>query len=111
METAFFMPLLPGKREAALAFADCLSTTRRDELDKAQTTVTKESWFLQETPMGDFIIVHFHSPDGDTVSQNLKESSEPFDLWFKEQILDITGVDVSDGPGGPMPKQILAWSR
>lgn len=109
-ENAFFVPLLPGKKEAAVAFAATLMNERRAELDRAQTTVTKESWFLQETPMGDFLIVCYVSPDPEKVHAALAVSQEPFDVWFRAQILDLTGIDISTPLQG-LPTQILNWSR
>lgn len=109
-ENAFFVPLLPGKTDAARAFAAELAGPRRAELDNAQTTVIKESWFIQETPHGDFMIVYYVSPDPDKVHAALAVSEEPFDVWFRAQILDLTGIDIST-PLGNLPRQVLAWSR
>ena len=83
---------------------------RHAEFDGAQTTVTKESWFLQETPMGDFIIVHLHAPDPEKVHAGLAASDEPFDVWFKAQVLELTGIDISTPPPS-QPKQILQWVK
>lgn len=110
IENAFFVPLLPDKKEAAIAFANTMMNERRGEFDNAQTTVTKESWFLQETPHGDFLIIYYHSPDPDKVHAALAVSEEPFDIWFRSQVLDITGIDIPT-PLGNLPKQVLAWSR
>lgn len=110
VENAFFVPLLPGKKDAAIAFANTMTTERLAEFNQAQVTVTKESWFLQETPMGDFLIVYYHSPDPAKVHAALAVSQEPFDVWFRAQILDLTGIDIST-PLGDLPRQILAWSR
>jgi hypothetical protein len=110
MENAFFVPILPGKTPDALAFAEALNGPRRHELDKAQVTVTKESWFLQQTPMGDFLIIYYHAPDASKVHQALAVSEEPFDVWFREQVLNCTGIDISTPMPGH-PKQVLAWSR
>lgn len=110
IENAFFVPLLPGKTDAARAFAHSLMNERQADLDNAQVTVTKESWFLQETPHGDFLIVYYHSPNPDKVHAALAVSEEPFDVWFREQILDITGIDIST-PLGNLPKQVLSWAR
>lgn len=110
IENAFFVPILPGKTEAARVFAGLLQNERREELDRAQTTVTKESWFLQETPMGDFLIVYYVSPDPERVHAALAVSQEPFDVWFRAQVLDITGIDIST-PLPNLPSQVLAWSR
>jgi hypothetical protein len=110
MEQAFFVPILPGKLDDARTFADALIGSRRTEFDSAQATVTKESWFIQETPMGAFIIVYFQAPDVDAVFNGLAASSEPFDVWFKERVLEITGVDCNE-PMPSSPKQVLNWSR
>lgn len=110
VENAFFVPLLPGKTEAARAFATALNGPRRGELDQAQTSVTNESWFLQETPHGDFLIVYYVSPDPAKVHEALAVSEEPFDVWFREQVLDLTGIDISQ-PFPNLPTQILAWAK
>ena len=110
IENAFFVPLLPGKTEAARAFASTIMNERRSEFDNAQTTVTKENWYLQETPHGDFMIVVYTSPDPEKVHAALAVSEEPFDVWFREQILDITGIDISTPLGG-LPTPLMAWSR
>lgn len=110
IENAFFVPLLPDKKEAAVAFANTMMNERLAEFNNAQTTVTKESWFLQETPMGDFLIVYYHSPNPEKVHSALAVSQEPFDVWFREQVLDITGIDIST-PLPNLPKQVLTWSR
>jgi hypothetical protein len=109
MENAFFIPILPGKTTDAVAFAECLCGERKSDLDQAQVTVTKESWFLQETPMGDFLIVYYHAPDARKVGEALASSQEPFDVWFRSQVLEITGIDFSQPPKGSS-KQILNWS-
>ena len=111
MENCFFVPILPGKTDDAYQFAKDLNTTRRDEYSNAQLTCTKESWFVQHTPHGDFMIVYFEAPDGDAVMGNLAASEEPFDLWFKEQILELTGIDCTQPMPGGMPKQVLNWSK
>ncbi len=83
---------------------------KKSDMDGAQTTVTKESWFIQETPMGDFMIVYYISPDPMKVHQGLAESREPFDVWFKDQILDICGIDINTPPPS-LPEQVLDWRR
>ena len=110
IENAFFVPLLPGKTDAAKAFASDLANERRAEFDAAQTSVIKENWYLQETPMGDFMIVVYTSPDPAKVHAALAVSEEPFDVWFRAQILEITGIDISV-PFPGLPTQLLNWSR
>lgn len=110
MECAFFVPILEGKTEAARAFAAKMMENGGERFSQANTTVTKESWFLQQTPMGDFLIVYSQSPDAGQVMRNLAEAQDPLDVWFKEQVLELTGIDCNE-PMGDLPEQIAAWER
>lgn len=110
MECAFFVPILEGKTEAARQFAAKMMENGGERFSQANTTVTKESWFLQQTPVGDFLIVYTNAPDPNQVSKNLAESQEPLDVWFKEQVLELTGIDCNQ-PMGDAPEQIAAWER
>lgn len=106
------VPILPGKKDALLAFANAMMNERKADLDKAQVTVTKESWHFLETPHGDFLIVYFEAPDGGKVHAALAASQEPFDIWFRAQVLDCTGIDISTPPSAEaLPTKIFNWSR
>jgi len=87
--------VLPGKSEAAKEFAKTLAGPRYREFEGSEERlhVSKEAFFLQKTPQGDFVIVYFEADDV---------------RWFKDQVKEITGVDL-DQPGGPPPEQILAF--
>lgn len=110
MEIGMVFPVLPGKSDALIAFANKLVGERKDEYNEAQASVLRESWFLQQTPMGDMVVVHFEAPDPAAVFAGLATSAEPFDVWFREQVMDTTGVDLAN-PGGSLPTQILNWSK
>jgi hypothetical protein len=36
-------------------------------------------------------------------------SQEPFDIWFRQVLLDTFGLDLTQ-PTGPPPEQVLDWS-
>lgn len=110
MEIGMVFPVLPGKSDALIAFAHKLVNERKDEYNEAQASVLRESWFLQQTPNGDVVVVYFEAPDPAAVFAGLASSQEPFDVWFREQVLDTTGVDLAQ-PGGSLPTQILNWSK
>jgi len=107
-EVAMMFPVRLGKRDALIAFAEALSGERSAEYDAAQTSVEWENWFLQPTPMGDFCIMTMAAPDPAAVFAGLAASDGPFDAWFRGQVLEITGVDLSVPPPG-LPQQIFAW--
>lgn len=110
MEAGLVFPVVPGKREALVAFAQSLMNERRSEYEASQVSIHKESWFLQPTPMGDVCVVHFEAADPAAVFQGLAESEEPFDVWFRSQVLETTGVDLSKSVGA-IPERIFNWSR
>jgi hypothetical protein len=37
-------------------------------------------------------------------------SQEPFDVWFRQFLMEIYGLDLSQPPAGPPPEQVLDWS-
>ena len=105
-------PVLPGKSEQARAFAKEVMGPRRREFDESQARfgATKESWTLQSTPDGDFVLVYFEAPDIEKGFATLGESKEPFDVWFRQQVQEINGVDLAGPPEGPLPELVLDWT-
>lgn len=103
-------PVLPGKAEAARAFAREVQGRRRAEWLASETRsgMTREEWFLQSTPQGDMVIVHFESADPMRNFQQLADSQAPFEQWFKAEVRSITGVDLNQPPP-QLPEPILSW--
>ena len=106
--TAF--PVLPGKTEAGNDFAKALMGPRRKEFDDAlkREGITKESWFLQKTPQGDFVLVYFEAANVEKSFEILAKSQDPFLRWFKDQVRSITGVSLDQPSTEPAPEQILS---
>src|SRR4051794_23022768 len=108
--TAVMFPVLPNKREQLYQFAKSLSGERAQEYAASQASVAKESWYLQSTPMGDFLIVHFEAPDCAAVFSALAESEEPFDKWFRQQAQEISGIDLSKSIG-ELPQNVFEYRK
>lgn len=71
-----------------------------------------ETWFVQETKQGPFAIA-VASMHGD-VERNAKayaDSDEPFTLWFKQRVYDVSGVDPNETPLGPESEQVFEFVR
>jgi len=103
-------PILPGKEDAARAFAVEASQTRRAEFAEhhGRAGTTRETWALQETPMGSFMLVWFEG-DVEKAFDDLATNDSDFVTWFRSQVLDVTGVDVSAPPDGPPPAVLVDW--
>ncbi len=105
-------PILPGKSQAAKDFAKTMMGPRFKDFDASQKRLktTKETWFLQKTPMGDMMLVYFEmSSDVRKVFEDFARSQDPFDKWAKDQVKAITGVDLNQPPQEPPPEQVLSY--
>jgi len=106
-ETAIVFPLLPGKRLALAQFVETLQGARRQEHDKTHAGVCHESWFLQPTNQGDVVIVYLQSPDPTEVFAELAVSQEAFAVWFREQVMELSGMDLTLFPPFNLPQRVL----
>jgi hypothetical protein len=94
---AFVFPVLPGKAEEARMFGKEVNGPRASEMDASRRPlgVTREAVWVNETPMGDMGIVLIEGENVAEANRRFAASTEPFDVWFKETVLDFSGVDFS----------------
>ena len=59
-------------------------------------------------PSGEHLIGYIESPDFGRALQMFVGSRDPFDVWFKEQMLAATGVDLNNPPADMKPAELLA---
>lgn len=102
-------PILAGKEQAGRDFAATCMGERRKEFDAqlVRNGLTRETWALQETPMGSFMLVWFEAPDIEAAFTDLATSVDEFTIWFRGQVMDLTGVDLSAPPQGPPPDVLV----
>ncbi len=108
---AFAFPILAGKTEALRKFAKPLSGPKSKEFDAFQKRfkTDKETWFLQSSPQGDMVIVYFESKDPVKVMGDFVASKHPFDVWYKDEVKEISGVDMNKPSGEPLPEQVFKY--
>ena len=101
-------PVLPGKEEEIRRFAQEMSGPRRAEAAAFFRTfgVRSESWHLQQTPYGLIVIGVTDVDEPEAKAPEYAQSQRSFDLWFKENVLRISGIDPVTEPLGP-PTEIL----
>jgi hypothetical protein len=108
---AFAVPIPAGKTEAARQFTETCLGARKAEYDDMQrrSGVTDESYWLQESPEGDVMIVVSDS-DQTGFEQIMANPQTEFDRWYREQIKDVFGVDPGE-PWGERNRMIGHWQR
>jgi hypothetical protein len=103
-------PVQAGKEEDARAFAAETFGARRADFEAhlARVDVTRETWALQETPMGSLILVWFEG-DVEKAFTDLATNDSEYMAWFRAQVLDVTGVDLGAPPEGPPPTVLIDY--
>ena len=105
-------PLLPGKTEEARAFQRELDTARKAEYDRSERAIgiTKEYWFIASVPSGDQLVVYMESADFNRALGMFSQSQEPFDVWFKQRLAEVSGVDLGNlPPGMQLPELVSSY--
>jgi L-rhamnose mutarotase len=98
-------PVLLGKAGQVQDFAAACMTRRGEfaaSLERAG--VERELWFL--SPDGTMLYVFLEADDVSAAFAQIATSSDPFDEWQRQQILEISGVDMTQ-PGPPPSEKIL----
>jgi hypothetical protein len=103
-------PILPGKEDAGRAFAAETIGARKPDFDALQSrsNITRETWAMQETPMGSFMLVWFEG-DVEKAFGDLATDAGEFPTWFRAQVLEVTGVDLAAPAEGPLPDVLVDW--
>ena len=104
-------PVQPGREDTARAFAKETMSARRKDFDaqQAKGDVTRETWTLQQTSAGSFVLVWF---DGDVEKAftDIGSSDSDFAKWFRAQVKNVSGVDLAAPDDSPPPEVILDWN-
>lgn len=103
-------PIVKGKEASARAFAAEVIGARRADFDaiQARSDVTRETWALQETPEGSFMLVWFEG-NVEKAFADLASDKGEYANWFRAQVKDVTGVDLGVPPDGPPPDILVDW--
>lgn len=104
-------PVLLGKTEQWKHFCQEMVRPHHSEYEASNKRlgITRVVTSLQQTPQGDMAIVYLEAPDIPRVFEGYTSSQEPFDVWFREQVKDIHGVDFSEPLPGPLPEVVIDW--
>jgi hypothetical protein len=109
---AMALPIPPEKLETWRSGMREIAGPRRAEFDASrqrQGVASTKVW-LQEGPGGPLELLVIETEDPARMFTELGRSEEPFDVWFREFIADVYGMDLRQPPPGPLPEQHLGWS-
>ena len=102
------LPILPGKEEEWRRFAQELEECPREYEDlRRRLGIRAERAWLVQSAYGEVALVYAEVEAPEEMIQRLAASEEPYDLWFKEKLLELHGYDL-DGPH-PKPEPELVF--
>ena len=96
-QTLVAFPILPGKTEAARAMLREMDGPRKPHATASDQAlgVAREVWGIQQSPRGDLLLGYLAGEDLDRAFTQFAASQDEFDRWFKQQMQEVTGVDMN----------------
>ena len=109
--TCIVVPVNPGKEEALRDFYRELEDSRHDDYDHSDQRlgISKEVAFSAKTDAGMFAVIYIESENFETAFGQFVRSQDEFDLWFKQQLLDVSGVDLNNPPEMELPELLSVY--
>jgi hypothetical protein len=105
-------PILPGKAEAWRRFMQEIGGTRRQEYEASRRRlgIRVERAWISETRQRTIGIMLIEGEALEQALAALAHSDQPFERWFREQLLTLQGLDLTQLDLAFLPDLIFAWS-
>jgi hypothetical protein len=110
--TCLVVPVLPGKEDELPAFYEELDGSRRADYERSEKRlgISKEIAWQAQLDGGSAVVVYIESADWESAFSSFVESQDDFDLWFKQRVLEISGLDLNNPPEMELPKLLSVYS-
>jgi hypothetical protein len=109
--TCLVVPVKPGKEEALRDFYREIDGARNEEYDRSEQRlgISKEIAFAARTDSGTVAVIYIESEDFERAFGLFVQSRDDFDLWFKQQVLDISALDLNNPPEMELPELLSVY--
>ena len=106
-------PVLPGKENEAVDFARELGARGAETTSFLERHgIRRETWHLQRTPHGAFVIVITDIQDSPLERAAVYQSSQAgYERWFKDRIRELSGIDPDSQPLGPPTETMFSFDE
>ncbi len=113
-EFAFALPIAAGRVDDVKRFCEEMATGARAEgwdESRRRMNARKVKVWIQHIGGSNraVLIAYWQVEDTQRVVRELAESQEPFDVWFREGVLELHGVDLSQGSLRATPEKVIDW--
>jgi hypothetical protein len=109
--TCLVVPLLPGKEDELRAFYREVDGPRQQDYDRSEQRlgITKEIAWLAALDGGSAAVIYIESENFEQAFSQFVRSQDEFDLWFKQRVLDISGLDLNNPPEMELPDLLSVY--
>ena len=98
-------PILPGQTERFRKFTTALKGEKSTEFKASRNAFgVHERTFLQQTPMGDFVVVTLEGENPEEAFKKFGQGKDAFTKWFISEVKEINGMDLASPPEGKLPE-------
>src|ERR1700722_6799006 len=105
---AMAVPLEEGKTEQWKEFMETLDGERNAEFKASRAALgVRERTFLQETPMGNLVIVTLEGENPEEAFKKFGQGKDAFTKWFVQEVKAIHGMDLTSPPPGKLPELLI----
>jgi hypothetical protein len=106
-------PIQADKIEQARRWGHEKMGPRRADLTVSNRHIglTRESWHLQQTPGGALLILSCEGSDLARAFVLYAAADGPFEQWEKQQIKELTGVDLGRPLEAQLPETLVDWQE
>jgi hypothetical protein len=104
------LPIQPGKAPALRTFVRTITELKWRDYEEFQSRsrVQRVAWFLQGSPQGDQLLIYNEGEDFAKLVSDFGPSTHPFDVWFRQQLQDITGLDFAAFDPSMLPELLVS---
>jgi hypothetical protein len=71
--------------------------------------VSKVTWCLQGSAHGDQFVIYNEAEDFVRLMSEFAASTHSFDVWFRQKLTEITGIDFTRFESSQLPEQLLKF--
>jgi hypothetical protein len=110
---AFALPILPGQGDAVRSISEEVSSgSLRSAYEGSRQSlgITQEKVWLQQTPIGESIIIYWETDDPQRVFREMADSQDQFDSQFR-QLIETSAPALNFSDERPLSNELLfEWS-
>ena len=110
-QICLLIPVLPGQADTARDFMHSLDDERSADYARSEQEIgiTKEVWFLASGPHEVNLVAYIEAANFPQALEQFSASQDEFDLWFKEQLATVTGLDLNNPPAMALPELVSSY--